>query len=63
MAPLQGLAQQLLPGRGWSERLAEEFEQPYMVSLAQFLAAEEAAGKNIYPPERQVFNALNSTPL
>jgi uracil-DNA glycosylase len=63
MTPLQGLAQQLLPGRGWSERLAEEFRQPYMASLAQFLAAEEAAGKSIYPPARRVFNALNSTPL
>jgi uracil-DNA glycosylase len=63
VAPLQGLAQQLLPGRGWSERLADEFRQPYMAFLAQFLAAEEAAGKNIYPPARQVFNALNSTPL
>lgn len=63
MTPLQGLAQQLLPGRGWSEQLAEEFRQPYMASLAQFLAAEEAAGKNIYPPVHQVFNALNSTPL
>jgi uracil-DNA glycosylase len=63
MTPLQGLAQQLLPGRGWSERLAEEFQQPYMASLAQFLAAEEAAGKSIYPPARQVFSALNSTQL
>jgi uracil-DNA glycosylase len=63
MTPLQGLAQQLLPDRGWSERLAEEFRQPYMASLAQFLAAEEAAGKSIYPPARRVFNALNSTPL
>ena len=63
MTPLQGLAQLLLPDRGWSERLAEEFRQPYMASLAQFLAAEEAAGKNIYPPARRVFNALNSTPL
>ena len=61
MTPLQGLAQQLLPGRGWSERLAEEFRQPYMASLAQFLATEKAEGKRIYPPEHQVFNALNST--
>ncbi|HEV8079009.1 MAG TPA: uracil-DNA glycosylase, partial [Marinobacter sp.] len=63
MTPLQGLAQQLLPGRGWSERLAAEFRQPYMASLAQFLATEEAEGKSIYPPARQVFNALNSTLL
>ena len=59
----QGLAQHLLPGRGWSERLAAEFRQPYMASLAQFLATEEAEGKSIYPPARQVFNALNSTLL
>ena len=47
----------------WKEALREEFEQPYMRSLGEFLRAEKAAGKVIYPPGPLIFNALNSTPL
>lgn len=63
MTPVQALAQQLLPGRGWSEHLDAQLQSPGMESLAQFLALQEAAGKVIYPPAHQVFNALNSTAL
>ncbi|HTN33975.1 MAG TPA: uracil-DNA glycosylase [Marinobacter sp.] len=63
MSPVEVLASQLRPGRGWSEALADEFRQPYMKQLAEFLAAEEAAGKVLYPASRHCFNALNSTPL
>jgi len=47
--PVEVLAAQLRPGRGWAEQLAGEFRQPYMQQLADFLAAEELAGKVIYP--------------
>lgn len=47
----------------WKEALRKEFEQPYMRSLGEFLRAEKAAGKVIYPPGPLIFNALNSTPL
>ncbi|HCW90743.1 MAG TPA: uracil-DNA glycosylase, partial [Marinobacter sp.] len=37
--------------------------QSYMLALAEFLAAEEQAGKVLFPPSHLCFNALNSTPL
>ncbi|RMJ05514.1 Uracil-DNA glycosylase [Marinobacter litoralis] len=63
MHPVEALAQELKPGHGWDEWLADEFRQPYMHHLAEFLAAEEHAGKTLFPPRPQLFNALNSTPL
>jgi uracil-DNA glycosylase len=47
----------------WKEALREEFDKPYMSELREFLRAEKAAGKEIYPPGPLIFNALNSTPL
>jgi len=47
----------------WLEGLGNEFEQPYMVKLCAFLAAEQAAGKVIYPSGDELFNAFNYTPL
>lgn len=47
----------------WNRLLAEEFEKPYMQQLGDFLRAEKAAGKTIYPPAPLMFNALNSTPF
>ncbi len=48
---------------GWKAALQDEFEKPYMRQLGDFLRAEKAAGKQIYPPGSLIFNALNSTPL
>ncbi|SDU19947.1 uracil-DNA glycosylase [Halopseudomonas salegens] len=45
----------------WLELVGDQFEQPYMQALKAFLRAEKAAGKVIYPPGPQIFNALNST--
>ena len=47
----------------WLGELQGEFEQPYMQQLRSFLQQEKAAGKTIFPPGPQVFNALNSTAL
>jgi uracil-DNA glycosylase len=47
----------------WLEALDGEFEQDYMKSLRAFLLERSRAGATIYPPGRQVFNALDSTPL
>ena len=63
MHPVEVLANQLRSDRGWKEHLSEEFRQPYMQSLAEFLAAEEQAGKVLFPASQHCFNALNSTPL
>ena len=45
----------------WREVLADEFAQPYMRQLEQFVAAERAANE-IYPPADQVFAAFHATP-
>ena len=47
----------------WKQALREEFDEPYMGELREFLRQEHAAGKEIYPPGPLIFNALNSTPL
>jgi uracil-DNA glycosylase len=41
--------------------LAEEFEKPYFKELMEFLD-EERAKYEVYPPEKDVFNALELTP-
>ena len=47
----------------WLAQLESEFSKDYMVSLREFLAAEQRAGKVIYPEPSQWFAALNSTPF
>lgn len=47
----------------WKQALAAEFAAPYMKELRAFLEAEKRAGKVVYPPGPEIFNALNSTPL
>jgi len=47
----------------WMEHIAPEFELPYMKSLRDFLKAEKAAGRVIYPKGADIFNALNTTPF
>jgi len=47
----------------WMSLLADEFEQPYMHALQNFLFEKHRAGKEIYPPEENVFRALDLTPI
>ena len=47
----------------WKEALASEFDAPYMRELGSFLRAQKSAGRVIYPPGAQMFNAFNLTPL
>ncbi len=47
--------------KSWLDRLAPEFDAPYMEALREFLVREKAARKTIYPASNKVFNALNST--
>ncbi|MEH6823164.1 MAG: uracil-DNA glycosylase [Motiliproteus sp.] len=47
---------------GWRCALADQFGLGYMQQLQQFLQQEQARD-SIYPPEAEVFNALNLTPL
>ena len=48
---------------GWKQHLAGEFEQDYMARLRAFLAAEKQAGKTVFPPGPDIFNAFNLTPF
>ncbi|MEE9309498.1 MAG: uracil-DNA glycosylase [Cocleimonas sp.] len=47
----------------WLEQIGDEFDQPYMRDLIQFLHEEASQGKNILPASSLWFNALNSTPF
>ena len=47
----------------WREPLAGEFASPYMAALKDFLVAEKAAGKRIFPKGGEWFRALDLTPL
>ncbi|AQQ69512.1 uracil-DNA glycosylase [Microbulbifer agarilyticus] len=47
----------------WYAVLESQFGQQYMSELQTFLQQEKQAGKSIFPPSAQVFNAFNSTPF
>lgn len=47
----------------WKTRLADELASPTMRALGDFLRAEKAAGKRIYPPGGRIFAALDATPF
>ncbi|MEZ5016022.1 MAG: uracil-DNA glycosylase [Flavipsychrobacter sp.] len=47
----------------WKKELSEEFEQSYFKEIANFLRKEKAAGKLIFPPGKQIFNAFNTTTI
>ena len=49
--------------QSWFEQLEKEFEQPYFQAIRTFLVKEKTAGKTIYPPGGQIFNAFDSTPF
>ncbi len=47
----------------WKKELKDEFSKPYFKEIVHFLETEKAAGKIIYPPGSQIFNAFNQTPF
>jgi uracil-DNA glycosylase len=47
----------------WKTPLAEHFASPAMQLLRNFLVAQKAVGKRIFPPGSQWFRALDLTPL
>ncbi|NND00230.1 MAG: uracil-DNA glycosylase [Gammaproteobacteria bacterium] len=47
----------------WLIHLQSEFEQEYMLELSRFLRSEKAAGRIVYPAGKDIFTALNTTPL
>ncbi|GAA0694237.1 uracil-DNA glycosylase [Marinobacterium maritimum] len=63
MQNLSGEMMALDSAPSWQSGLQPEFDQPYMQSLKQFLRAEKAAHKVIYPHSSNWFHALEATPL
>lgn len=47
----------------WKTSIADFLLGPRMEHLREFLHQEKLAQKVIYPPSKQIFNALNTTPL
>jgi uracil-DNA glycosylase len=47
----------------WMTAVGDEFHQPYMTKLKEFLQQEKAAGQTIYPKGAEIFNAMNTTPF
>ena len=47
----------------WLQQIGDQFDQPYMKSLKQFLQQEKSAGKVIYPDAQQWLAAFNTTPF
>ena len=45
----------------WRQKLGDQFQADYMQALRQFLLAEKALGKHIFPPGSEIFSALNAT--
>jgi uracil-DNA glycosylase len=48
--------------KSWQRQLADEFEKPYFRKLDEFVD-EERARHTVYPPEDEVFAALEATPF
>lgn len=52
-----------MPELNWIDVIGAEKQQPYFLDTMAYVAAERAAGKEIYPPEHDVFNAFRYTPF
>ncbi|MGL5101375.1 MAG: uracil-DNA glycosylase [Plesiomonas sp.] len=52
-----------MPEQTWSSVIGAEKQQPYFMDIMQRVSAERAAGKEIYPPEKDVFSAFRYTPF
>lgn len=49
--------------QSWLKELNLEFQKDYMQNLKSFLLSEKRAGKKIYPKGKEIFRALDITPL
>ncbi|VAX76628.1 Uracil-DNA glycosylase [Serratia symbiotica] len=47
----------------WRDVIAKEKKNSYFIDTLSFIAAERRAGKIIYPPQRNIFNAFRFTKL
>lgn len=49
--------------QGWKASLADQFSSEYFTALKNFIYAEKAEGKTIYPPAKCIFAAFDLTPF
>ncbi len=47
----------------WKERIGPYLDRPDMLALSHFLREDKAAGKAIFPPGPEIFNAFAHTPF
>ncbi len=47
--------------QNWLDHISQEFDQPYMKKLKEFLKTENDSGQIVYPANNNIFNALNTT--
>lgn len=47
----------------WKDRIGPYLDRPDMLALSHFLREEKAAGKAIFPPGPEIFNAFAHTPF
>ena len=47
----------------WKSRIGDYLQRPEMRALSEFLRNEKRAGKVIYPPGPEIFNAFRHTPF
>lgn len=57
------MLQDLITEPSWKDLLEDEFKKPYFLDLRKFLESQRVARRKIYPPQKQIFNALNLTPF
>mmetsp|Transcript_34333 Transcript_34333/g.86171 ORF Transcript_34333/g.86171 Transcript_34333/m.86171 type:complete len:302 (-) Transcript_34333:28-933(-) len=62
LAPLPAIASNLTCA-SWFALLQNEFAKPYFQQIAAYLKKEVDQGHTVYPPSREVFSALNLTPI
>jgi len=53
---------QYLKDPGWKELLSAEFKKPYFRQIEKFVTTERAQFE-VYPPNEEIFNAFNFTPI
>lgn len=47
----------------WLDMVGNQFDQPHMVKLKEFLLQEKKSGQVVYPRGTEIFNAFNTTPF
>jgi uracil-DNA glycosylase len=47
----------------WLAALADQFQQPYMRALKDFLQEEKRSGVSVFPPGAEIFSAFDHAPL